>query len=79
MPIHIPAEKGRPVDCVQSAKLSNELGVLTRNLIRVPRKWKDISEDEKDLAYERLLVRILLYTFCFIFSSFSQYLIFIQF
>ncbi|KAH0724884.1 hypothetical protein KY284_000749 [Solanum tuberosum] len=39
MVIEIPARKGRPIKAVQSAKLSNELGIIARNFLALPNKW----------------------------------------
>ena len=54
--IDIPAGKGRPVCEVQSAKLSSEIGVITRQFIPVPRKWRALKDTEKFHAFERLNV-----------------------
>ncbi|KAH0652924.1 hypothetical protein KY289_030602 [Solanum tuberosum] len=53
MAIEIPAGKGRPVKAVQSAKLSNELGIIARNFLALPNKWKELTVEEKDAALIR--------------------------
>ncbi|KAH0679101.1 hypothetical protein KY284_020186 [Solanum tuberosum] len=53
MVIEIPAGKGRPVKAVQSAKLSNELGIIARNFLALPNKWKELAVEEKDAALIR--------------------------
>ncbi|WMV24653.1 hypothetical protein MTR67_018038 [Solanum verrucosum] len=53
MVIEIPAGKGRPVKAVQSAKLSNELGIIARNFLALPNKWKELTVEEKDVALIR--------------------------
>jgi hypothetical protein len=57
MQIDIPADKGRPVDAVQSAKLSNELGIVARHLLPVPQKGTELSQEDKDVAFERIAGR----------------------
>ena len=56
MRIEISKEKNRPLDKDQSAKLSNELGIIIRNLIPVPTKWKDLTKVDKTRAFDRLNV-----------------------
>ena len=56
MVINIPLGKGRPVCEVQSAKLLSELGVISRQFVPIPEKWKNFTEDEKRHAFERLEV-----------------------
>ena len=46
MVINISLGKGRPVCEVQSAKLSSELGVISRQFVPIPEKWKNFTEDE---------------------------------
>ncbi|KAG5615572.1 hypothetical protein H5410_015396 [Solanum commersonii] len=53
MVIEIPAGKGRPVKAVQSAKLSNELGIIARNFLALPNKWKELTVEEKDVVLIR--------------------------
>lgn len=60
MPIEIVKDKGRPIEAKQSAKLTNELGIIARNLIPVPTKWKALKDEDKHVAFERLGVRKLL-------------------
>ena len=45
--INIPTGKGKPVCEVQSAKLSSEIGVISRQFIPVPTKWKALKDDGK--------------------------------
>ena len=54
MPIEIVKGKGRPVDAKQSSKLTSELGIIARNLIPVPTKWKALKDEDKQVAFERL-------------------------
>ncbi|KAG5619784.1 hypothetical protein H5410_005002 [Solanum commersonii] len=53
MVIEIPVGKGRPVKAVQSAKLSNELGIIARNFLALPNKWKELIVEEKDVTLIR--------------------------
>jgi len=59
MKIDIPVGKGRPTKPVQSAKLSNELGIIARNFISLPNKWKELTREDRDAALIRCHVRIL--------------------
>ncbi|KAL8499787.1 hypothetical protein ACS0TY_019680 [Phlomoides rotata] len=36
---------GRPLDADQSAKLSSQIGVVTRDVLPVPKKWKEVDEN----------------------------------
>ena len=54
--ITIDAEKGRPINRVQSAKLSNQLGFISRECIPVPTKWRDMEDDDFNLAMDHLEV-----------------------
>ncbi|XP_059289893.1 uncharacterized protein LOC132043418 isoform X2 [Lycium ferocissimum] len=59
MKIEIPLGKGRPTKPTQSAKLSNELGIIARNFLSLPNKWKELTREDKDAALIRCHVRIL--------------------
>ncbi|CAA0826848.1 Unknown protein [Striga hermonthica] len=37
---------GRPKNREQSAKLSSQIGVVARDVLRVPRKWKEMDEEK---------------------------------
>ncbi|KAG8383906.1 hypothetical protein BUALT_Bualt04G0062800 [Buddleja alternifolia] len=52
--IHIDPEQGRPVDSVESAKLSSELGQIARESLRVPIKWKDLDREDFMPAFHQL-------------------------
>ena len=54
--ITIDAKKGRPVNRVQSAKLSNQLGFISRECISVPTKWLDMEDNDFNLAMDHLEV-----------------------
>ena len=54
--ITIDAEKGRPINRVQLAKLSNQLGFISRDSIPVPTKWSDMDDDDFNLAMDHLEV-----------------------
>ena len=54
--ITIDAEKGRPINRVQSEKLSNQLGFISRECILVPTKWRDMDDDDFNLAMDHLEV-----------------------
>ena len=56
MKITIDAEKGRPINKVQSAKVSNQLGFISRECIPVPTKWRDMEDDDFNLAMDHLEV-----------------------
>ncbi|KAH0679273.1 hypothetical protein KY284_020358 [Solanum tuberosum] len=53
MKIEIPLGKGRPTKPDQSAKLSNELGIIARNFLLLPNKWKELTREDKDAALIR--------------------------
>ncbi|XP_060184610.1 uncharacterized protein LOC132614224 isoform X1 [Lycium barbarum] len=53
MKIEIPIGKGRPTKPTQSAKLSNELGIIARNFLSLPNKWKELTREDKDAALIR--------------------------
>ncbi|KAH0639167.1 hypothetical protein KY285_035753 [Solanum tuberosum] len=59
MKIEISLGKGRPTKPDQSAKLSNELGIIARNILLLPNKWKELTREDKDAALIRCHVRIL--------------------
>ena len=56
--IQIDPDNGRPLNAVQSAKLSSELGIIARNLMRPVIKWKEVSESQKDEVFGRLSVSL---------------------
>ena len=48
---------GRPTDEVQSAKLSNEIGVLTReNIAKKYNKWSEVPKTDEEELFTRLNV-----------------------
>ncbi|KAF3653003.1 putative ribonuclease H protein-like [Capsicum annuum] len=51
--IEIPIGKERTTKPIQSAKLSNELGIIARNFIPLPSKWKELSREDKDATLIR--------------------------
>ncbi|WMV29582.1 hypothetical protein MTR67_022967 [Solanum verrucosum] len=53
MKIEIPVGKGRPTKPDQSAKLSNELGIIARNFLLLPNKWKELTREDKDATLIR--------------------------
>ncbi|XP_016541542.1 uncharacterized protein LOC107842295 [Capsicum annuum] len=53
MKIEIPIGKGRPTKPIQSTKLSNELGIIARNFLPLPNKWKELTREDKDAALIR--------------------------
>ncbi|KAM3235838.1 hypothetical protein P3L10_015875 [Capsicum annuum] len=53
MKIEIPIGKGRPTKPIQSAKLSNELEIISRNFLPLPNKWKELTREDKDAALIR--------------------------
>ncbi|XP_016569521.1 uncharacterized protein LOC107867685 [Capsicum annuum] len=53
MKIEIPIGKGRPTKPIQSAKLSNELGIIAQNFLPLPNKWKELTIEDKDVALIR--------------------------
>ncbi|XP_060213903.1 uncharacterized protein LOC132641044 isoform X3 [Lycium barbarum] len=53
MKIEIPLGKGRPTKPTQLAKLSNELGIIARNFLSLPNKWKELTREDKDAALIR--------------------------
>ncbi|WMV09370.1 hypothetical protein MTR67_002755, partial [Solanum verrucosum] len=46
--VEIPNGKGRPVKVIQSAKLSDELGIIAQNFLTLPNKRKELTIEEKD-------------------------------
>jgi len=71
MPIHISMDKGRPVDRIESAKLSSELGIIARDFLPMPTKWNDLKNNHDHLtsAYDRLDVSKLLLNYFFILND----------
>ncbi|OMO68486.1 hypothetical protein COLO4_29630 [Corchorus olitorius] len=57
MVIEIPEGKGRPVSEIQSAKLSSELGLISRRFIPIPTKWRNLTDADKMQAMDRLKTR----------------------
>ena len=53
----IDVDQGRPVDRVQSAKFSSEVGFVSRQCMHVPKKFKDLNEDDLNPTFDRLEVR----------------------
>ncbi|XP_019263142.1 PREDICTED: uncharacterized protein LOC109240913 [Nicotiana attenuata] len=53
MVIDIPVGKGRPVKAIPSAKLSNGLGIIARNFLTLPNKWKELTREDKDATLIR--------------------------
>ncbi|KAM3320779.1 hypothetical protein P3S67_007981 [Capsicum chacoense] len=53
MKIEIPIGKGRPTKPIQSTKLSNELGIIARNFLPLPNKWKELTREDKDATLIR--------------------------
>lgn len=51
----------RPVDSVESAKLSSELGILSREYMSIPTSWKNLSDTELMMAMDKLDVSIYIY------------------
>ncbi|KAG8387545.1 hypothetical protein BUALT_Bualt02G0032300 [Buddleja alternifolia] len=52
--IHIDPVQRRPTDSVESAKLSSELGQLSRESLPVPIKWKNVKKTELMRAFDQL-------------------------
>ncbi|KAG8383125.1 hypothetical protein BUALT_Bualt05G0152200 [Buddleja alternifolia] len=52
--IHIDPVQRRPIDSVESAKLSSELGQLSRESLPVPNKWKNFKKTELMTAFTQL-------------------------
>nr|GMC53137.1 Transposase, Ptta/En/Spm, plant [Ipomoea batatas] len=51
-------EHGRPLNRIESAKLSNELGQIVRDYMPCPIKYSNYTKEEKNCAWERLLMRL---------------------
>ncbi|KAM3343657.1 hypothetical protein P3S68_025747 [Capsicum galapagoense] len=51
--IEIPIGIERPNKPIQSAKLSNELGIIAQNFLPLPNKWKELTKEDKDTALIR--------------------------
>ena len=55
--VEIHPNLGKPIDEVQSAKLSNEIGVLTReNILKKCNKWSQVPETNKEELFTHLNV-----------------------
>ncbi|KAG8364906.1 hypothetical protein BUALT_Bualt18G0047200 [Buddleja alternifolia] len=52
--IHIDSVQRRPIDSVESAKLSSELGQISRESLPVPNKWKNFKKTELMTAFTQL-------------------------
>ena len=59
--INIDVQKGRPINRVQSTKLSNQLGFISRACIPVPKKWGDLKDEDFNLAMDHLEVSLFIY------------------
>ncbi|XP_059290311.1 uncharacterized protein LOC132043876 [Lycium ferocissimum] len=57
--IEIPVGKERPTKPTQSAKLSNELGIIARNFLSLPNKWKELTREDKGATLIRCHIRSL--------------------
>ena len=57
MVIDIPKDKNKPILEVHLAKLSFKIRVISLQLILIPTKWRDMSNDDKNHAMERPKVR----------------------
>ncbi|KAM3320168.1 hypothetical protein P3S67_007368 [Capsicum chacoense] len=58
MKIEILIGKGRPIKPIQLSKLSNELGIIARNFLLLPNKWKELAKEDKDSALIRCQERL---------------------
>lgn len=78
MRIEISKEKRRAKVADQSSKLSSELGIIARNILPVPTKWKELSEEDKT-CHSRGLMYVLCYinimTIIQLYYMFSTYLL----
>nr|GMD47431.1 formin-like protein 4 isoform X2 [Ipomoea batatas] len=54
----VDVEHGRPLNRIESAKLSNELGQIVRDCMPCPIKYSNYTKEEKNCAWERLLMRL---------------------
>nr|GMD21214.1 Transposase, Ptta/En/Spm, plant [Ipomoea batatas] len=54
----VDVEHGRPLNRIESAKLSNELGQIVRDYMSCPIKYSNYTKEEKNCAWERLLMRL---------------------
>nr|GMC90811.1 uncharacterized protein LOC109183385 [Ipomoea batatas] len=52
----VDVEHVRPLNRIESAKLSNELGQIVRDYMPCPIKYSNYTKEEKNCAWERLLV-----------------------
>ncbi|XP_012833477.1 PREDICTED: uncharacterized protein LOC105954352 [Erythranthe guttata] len=52
--VHMDPTQGRPLDSLESAKLSSELGIISRDSMSVPIKWKAIDDTELSMAIDLL-------------------------
>lgn len=46
MKINVDPSIGRPKDQVESAKFSSQIGVVTRDVLPIPKKWKEVDEEK---------------------------------
>nr|XP_010906431.1 uncharacterized protein LOC105033363 [Elaeis guineensis] len=54
MEINISTKEGRPTNAVQSVKLSNELGMIVRNILPVKPRWTKLTEVEMQITFDKL-------------------------
>ncbi|KAJ0041109.1 hypothetical protein Pint_26733 [Pistacia integerrima] len=66
--VHVDLDKGRPVNRVQSTKLSSQLGVISREFIRIPIKWKDMEVHNFNLTLDNLDVSVFI-IYCFLLGT----------
>ncbi|KAL3834513.1 hypothetical protein ACJIZ3_009249 [Penstemon smallii] len=56
--VHISNEKRRPLNRIQSAKLSSTLGIISREHIPMPVKWTELKEEEIMPAFDFLQMKL---------------------
>ena len=58
--------EGRLVEKLQSAKVSSEIGIISREFGFCPVSFPQFKEDERALVYDQIRVRLLLCFFIFL-------------
>ncbi|XP_073106500.1 uncharacterized protein [Elaeis guineensis] len=59
MKINISTKEGRSTNAIQSAKLSNELGMIARNILPIKPRWIKLTEVEMQIAFDKLEIEMM--------------------
>lgn len=75
MKINVDPFIGRPINGDESAKLASQIGVVTRDVLPVPKRWKDVDEEKSlEPGFDHINVYIETNNFFIISIYFSRHL-----